>query len=454
MRFFSIKKDVSPLLILAIPLVLTGIVQSAIFFFETLFLAHVSQEALAAGALVTWLFGTIAVIMFGILSAVNILVAHKHGANDQKGISLVVRDSFRLALLLFIPAFLLFWNMSPVFLLFGQPESIVVLAEDYLHALAWGLLPDFIMIVFLEFLIGLGHAKVVMNFTLLSVSLNIFFSYVFIFGKYGFPRLEIAGAGWGMTVSYWITVIAVTGYVLSRKCYQGYFNRVLSFTKPSYLLELFQIGVPMGAMYCIEVGFFFAVTLLMGNLNDQILAANQIALQYLGVLIAIVFSIAQAITVRMSHLLGAKDSQAAQRASYIGLCISTFFMCLIAIVYWFFPVWLIAIDFNVNDPANSELLFYSKQFLAVCAVFQIVEAIRISLFGALRGLKDTHFTLIVSIISFWFIAFPLGYLFAFPLSYGGVGLWWGMVIGAVCSVLLLQWRYKIKMRHYKGKATS
>ena len=98
-----IKNDLSPLLKLAMPLALTGIIGGSVGFFETLFLAHVSHEVLAAGALVSWLYGTFFCLLFGALSAINVLISHKHGAKDLTGISHVLRDGLFLALLLTIP---------------------------------------------------------------------------------------------------------------------------------------------------------------------------------------------------------------------------------------------------------------------------------------------------------------------------------------------------------------
>src|SRR5579863_9600978 len=95
----SIKKDLLPLLKIALPLTLTGLVQSGIFFFETLFFAHVNEITLAAGALVSWLFGTLAVIVFGALSSINILVALKYGENDHSSIALIARDGLILAMI-------------------------------------------------------------------------------------------------------------------------------------------------------------------------------------------------------------------------------------------------------------------------------------------------------------------------------------------------------------------
>lgn len=443
----SIKNDLFPLIKLAMPFALTGIIQSGVFFFETLFLAHVGTSTLAAGALVSWLFGTIAVILFGILSSINVLVALKHGANDQDGISHIARDGLLLSVLLSIPAFFLFWNMSPIFLLFGQPQSVVVLAQSYLHALAWGLLPDFVMIAILEVIMGMGHARLILLVTIFSVSINILSSYILIFGKFGFPVLGIAGAGWGMTISCWITSIALIIYISSNKILKPYFSRLLHFHKPYFFLELLRVGVPMGVMYCFEVAFFFALTLAMGSLGSAVLAANQVVMQYLGLLMSTMFSIAQAVTVRMGHLLGAKENEAAKRASMMGMYIAIAFMIIVAMVYWFYPSILISVDFDTHNSANIEIVNYIKEFFILSAIFQIFEAVRISLFGVLRGLKDTNFTLMISIISFWCIAFPVGYFLAIYQHVGGKGFWMALVMGAVVSVFLLYWRVQLKMRH-------
>ncbi len=449
------KDNIYPLLILAFPLALTGLLQSSTYFFETMFLAHLSQEALAAGALVSWLFGTFIVILIGILSSINILVAHKHGANDVKGISLVVRDGLWLSLIMAIPSFILFWYLSPIFLLLGQNQTVVELAETYLHALAWGLLPNLIMFALLEFIVGLGNARLILVFSILSTTLTVFFSYVLIFGTFGFPALGIAGAGWGTTISYWISFLFLVLYIVINKQYRSYLHYLFKPTKPSFLAELFKIGTPMGIMYCVEVGFFFVLTLITGALGSQILAANQIAMQYMGTLMSVIFSIAQAITVRMGHLLGAGDVASAERASYVGVCFSAFFMIIIGIFYLMTPKALISIDFDITNPDNFELISIATQLLAISALFQLLEAMRIALFGALRALKDTRFTLFISIISFWGIALPVGYLLATRYHLGGAGLWWGMVLGAGFSVILLLWRFKVKIKNdYSAKNES
>ena len=449
---YSLKNDVYPLVRLALPLALTGMVQSATFFFETVFLARLGEQSLAAGALVSWFFGVLVVILFGILGSINILVAHRHGSNDRDGIALVARDGLILAVLIAIPSTLLVWNISPIFLLFGQPETVVALVKPYLQALSYGLIADLVAMACLEVIIGVGHARVILIFSILTVVMNIFFSYVLIFGKFGFPALGIAGAGWGMTVSYWGTLIALVVFIIANENYRKYFRHIFKLEKTFYLLELFQIGIPMGVMYSVEVGFFFALTLAMGVLGTEIQAANQVALQYLGLMMSIIFAVAQAITVRMGHLLGAKEYMAAEKASYIGVGIAVAFISIISVIYLVLPEALISVDFDVYDPKNAVIVNEIKTLLAIGALFQIFETARIALFGSLRSLKDTRFTMLASILSFWGIALPVGYLLAFRLQIGGAGFWWGMVVGAAVSVVLLQWRFRLKMKRYNNMA--
>lgn len=446
-----IKNDLFPLVSLAVPLALTGLTQASVFFFETLFLAHVSTDALAAGALVSWFFGTFIVIMFGTLSSINILVAYHYGAKNNKKITQVTRDGILLAILLAIPSILLIWNLSPLFLIFGQSPSLALLAKDYLHALAWGILPNFIAVASLEFIMGLGHGKTILAFSTLNVACTIFFSFALIFGKLGMPALGIAGAGWGISISWWIYVFIIISYISINKKYHIYVLDIFKFQKPSYLIELFNLGIPMGLMYCVEVAFFFALTVIMGVFGKDLLAANQIVMQYFGTLMAIIFSIAQAITVRMGHLLGENKAYPAERAAYFGIIMAGGFVGICSIGFLFYPTALISLDLDIQDVNNLTIIHYAKEFFAINAIFMILEAIRISLFGALRGLKDTRFTLLVSIISFWCIALPLGYLLAKYFDLKGAGLWWGMVIGVMCSVLLLFWRFKSKIHSYYHK---
>lgn len=438
--------DIKILFTLALPLMLSGLIEGSVGFFSTIFLAHLGKATLAAGALVAWLFATIMVVMWGSLTSVSVLVSRKHGEKDDIAISLILRDSLILSCIITLPVFILLWHLPPLLLLLGQKPEVVVLSTAYLHGLAWGIWPDFLGLVLLQFLIGLGHTRTNMCFSLLLVTINIALNYILIFGKLGLPALGIAGIGWGTSIGYWLIALFIFAYLFSRAEYRYYLKHAFILSPLQYLKDIIKIGLPMGGMYCLELGFFLTLTLFMGFLGSNYLAANQITLQFMGQLTTVSFAIAGAVTVRMGHTLGAQDPLKAERAAYAGVLMATVFMGLAAMCYWFLPRYLIGIDFDVHAPQNQTLVKLSTMFLAISAMFQIMEAIRISFYGALRALQDTHFTFLTSIISFWGISMPLGYIFAVILDWQGMGAWCGMLIGATCGALILFQRFKYKMR--------
>lgn len=292
--------------------------------------------------------------------------------------------------------------------------------------MAFGLLPNLIFIALLEVLVGLGRGRLIFRFILIQVSLTISWSFVLIFGKIGFPALGIAGAGWGITVNSCLMVIILGCYVLLHSDYRHYFRLSLQINHSlfSLLRELLSIGLPTGVMYCLEVAFFLALTLMVGATGgSDWMAANQVTLQYMGTWMSLIFAIAQAITVRMGHLLGAEDIPSAKRAAVCGVATSGGLMVIIAILFWCCPLIFIAVDFNPHHVETAAVVVMIIALFKVSSLFQIVEAIRIAWFGALRSLKDTRFPLLSTLIGFWLIPLPIGYALFHYMSIGVVGFW-------------------------------
>jgi len=429
---------------LALPLILSGLVEASIGFASTLFLSKLGPKTLAAGALVVWFFATMMMIIWGLFTAISVSVSHCQGANNLKGTSYVMRDGFVLALLLTIPISLMIWHFATILQLLGQGDQLIKIATPYFHALSWSIFPDFTGIVLLQFVIGLGHTRTNLAFTLSWVVLNIAANYILIFGYLGLPALGISGLGWGTTISYWVTTIAWLIYLLSRQYYRHYFANIFRWQAPYYYWELITVGIPTGAMWCIEISFFFALIVLMGHIGVNVLAASQVTMQYISLFISILFAIAQAITVRVSNQLGAQNTQAIYNGVHAGLAIAIVTMLCLAVVTWVFPDFLIGLDFNPHRPAGAQVTHYARIFLAISCGFLLLEAIRIPLFGALRGLKDTRSTLICSLFSFWCIAIPIGQLFKNYLHMGASGLWWGLLFSGFISTTILWWCYQKK----------
>lgn len=445
--FFK-KGDFKILIGLAIPLLMGGIIESSLGLTSNIFLAQLGTETFAAGSLVAWFFATLMVIIWGIFTAVSVLVSRYDGAKDVKSISLVMRDSMWMSLLFLIPITLLIWNLAPVLIYLGQKPFIISRATPYMHALAWSVLPDFISLALLQFIVGLGQTRVNLIFTMLWVPINVFCNWIFIFGKFGLPEMGVAGLGWGTTTAFWLLTLALIIYLALRPIYRQYWPEFFTWSKPAYLWELIKVGLPMGLMFFVEVGFFFVLALVMGTKGKDILAANQAAMQFLGFFVTLSFYTAQAVTVRMGNQLGAKQPDVANRAAYAGLIIAFTLLFTVSLFEWLFPSVFLAVDFGHGNHHGdiAVVIDTAIKFLAIGAIFQVIESLRITMFGALRALKDTAYTLFTSFIAFWCVAVPLGFILDIYTPLKAYGFWWALTASSLVNLGLLYFRFKKKMR--------
>ena len=91
-----------------------------------------------------------------------------------------------------------------------------------------------------------------------------------------------------------------------------------------------------------------------------------------------------------------------------------------------------------DDPAVVALA--TTLFLAVAAL-QISDGVQSTTLGALRGLLDLRYPTVVSLIAYWPIALPAGYVLGFVTGMGAVGVWIGFCLGVSVAAVVLPLRF-------------
>lgn len=431
-----------------LPLISSYIIYASSGFIGTAMVAKLGEAALAASVLVGTIWFSFTVLFFGILNAVSVLVAHQYGANNIAEISEIMRQSFLLGLiilvlmtgvLLFVPSLLYYVHESP---------QVLLLSKQYLYAMML-MTPGLIALIIMEhFLTGINRTKLVLRMSMMVVPLEIPLIYLFVFGKLGFPACGVAGVGYGFATSYTVSAIGLFCYLNFSKHYRQYRffsgNKNLRF---NHMRELIKVGLPIGFMHVVEVSTFAITTIWMSRFGTGMLAAHQIALQFLNFATTLVFAMAQAVTVRIGHAVGEKDVIGVCYAAYTGMIINFFSMVLISFALFFAPNFFLRIDININDPSNAALLTNATLLLRISCVLIICDNFRLIAAGALRGLKNTRFALYSTCIGFWLVGLVLAYLLAFHWQLGALGIWWGLGFGMGFSAALVLLRLRIMMSH-------
>jgi MATE family multidrug resistance protein len=112
-----------------------------------------------------------------------------------------------------------------------------------------------------------------------------------------------------------------------------------------------------------------------------------------------------------------------------------------AVVLWTSPDAIIGAYIDIADPANRETVQIARRLIAIAAIFQLFDGMQVIAAGALRGYKDTMIPMLLATFGYWAIGFAGCWLFAFPLGYGAVGLWWGLALGLAAVAVMLTLRF-------------
>ncbi len=377
---------------------------------------------------------------------VSPLIAEAYGAREKTRIEKLARQGFWLVLLLSIPMMVAIAKMDSLMLRFGQAETTVGLANIYLNIILWGFFPALGFAMLRGVVSGLSHARPVMYIVIVGTSFNIIGNYVLGFGKFGFPRLELAGLALASILTLWGMFLGLAIYILKHPQLRTYrIFKELDPIKPSFLVKLLKIGLPIGIFSALEIGLFTVVTYLMGALGTEVLAAHQIVFQTIVIIFMIPLGMSYATTVRVGQWLGQHNLEGVRRAGYLSIGIGAVFMNVMAIAMLLFPQSIIALYLDIDDPANAKVLTLALPMLNIAAVAQILDGVQKITYGALQGLQDTRVPMLLSIPAFWGIGLTSGYLLGFPLGWGGTGLWLGQSVGVAIAaiVFLVRFRHQI-----------
>lgn len=427
-------------LALSWPMILTNLAQIALTTTDVVMLGWLGPDALAAGALGSNLYFAFMIFGIGVVTAVAPIIAREIGA--RRHAVREVRRTFRQGLwssvAVSVPVWAILWNTEWILLALGQEPGLAAMAQDYMRAFEWALLPFLGYLVLRSFLGALERPIWALWAGGIGFVANAAAAYCLIFGKFGFPRLEMVGAGIATTFSSTVMFAVLVVFLLWDRRFRRYrlFGR---FWRPDWrrFRELWRLGLPIGVTLVFEVTIFNAAVFLMGLIGPAELAAHSIAIQIASVTFMVPLGFGQAVTVRVGRFHGAGDRDGITRAGWTAFAMGVGFMCLTALVMLLAPRMLIGGFLDRAEPDNAPVAELAVTFLAFAALFQVVDGVQAVALGMLRGLHDTRVPMILAAIGYWGMGLPLGAVLAFPLGLGGEGIWIGLATGlAVVAVLL------------------
>ncbi len=427
---------------LAVPLVITQILEAGIPLLDGVMMGLLNSQALAAGALGAVTFSTLASVCRSVLSSAGVSVANAFGAGKIDQVSRATGQGIWLAVTMCLPVMFIIWHFDYILLLTGQEESNVLLAQTYLRSIVWGFPAVLGFCILKEVSSALNRPQFLTVITVAGLLLNGIANYVLMFGKFGLPALGLAGIGWGSTLIFWLNFIAAASWI----CFDNYFKdyqldcALHQFDKDMFI-DIFQTGWFLGLQYGAEIGVFTATALMMGWFGTETLAAHEITVETESFVETVSIGISYAVTMRVGQLRGQNDLKGASRAGLVCIALVTPIVSIVALIFWLFPNYIVAMYLDTSNLDNIEIVKTATSFLAAGAIVQIFYSIQTIAAGALIGLKDTKVPVLITMFAYWVVGLGGGSLMAFTFGWGAIGLWLGLVLGLLMGAMLLTGRF-------------
>lgn len=433
--------EVRATIVLAWPLILTNVAQTAMTTTDVLLMGRLGSEALAAGALGANLYFATMIFGLGLTTATAPMIARELGrkGHSVRDVRRTVRQGMWAAVVIVVPIWIVLWHAEAILLTMGQRPDLARQAGHYMHTLQWSVLPFFFYLVLRSFISALQRPQWGLVIGVGGVVVNAFAAWCLIFGHLGLPRLELVGAGIATTLADALMFVALAIVLYCDRKFRRY-HLLGRFWRADWsrFVELWRLGMPIGATLVFEVAVFNASTFLMGLISEASIAAHSIALQIASLSFMVPFGLSQAATVRVGHAFGARDADGIGRAGWTALAMGTGFMAIAALVMILMPRTLIGAFLDLDVPANAPVVALAVSFLTLAALFQIADGAQAVTAGMLRGLHDTRTPMIYAALGYWGIGLVVGVVLAFVVKLDGVGIWIGLAAGlATVAVLLL-----------------
>jgi len=437
-----LSTQVRATLVLGLPLIGSHLAQMALHVVDTVMIGWYGMNELAALVLGSSSFFVIFIMGSGFAKAIMPLVAAAKGRGDEAQVRRDTRMGLWLSIGFGVLCYPLFWYSEPILLGLGQKPVVAALCQDFLQIAGLGMIPALLVMAMSSYLAALERTQIVLWTTMAAVLVNIAIAWPLIFGHWGAPELGVRGAAIAS-----LTVQILTFAVLA--AYAGWLPELRRyrlwqrFWRPDWqaLEQVFRLGWPIGVTGLAESGLFMAATLMMGAIGSMELAAHGIAMQVASLSFMVHVGLSSAATVRVGRAEGAGDARGLRDAAKVAIALSVVFGLIMVALFIAWPRPIITVFLDATKPESVAIITFGTSLLIMAALFQMADAMQVMALGLLRGIRDTRVPMVAATVSYWIIGIPCSYVLAFPLGFGGIGLWAGLVIGLVFAAASLMARF-------------
>lgn len=417
------------LITMSLPMIISMLVQALYNIVDSMFVAQLNEDALTAVSLAFPIQNLMIAVAAGTGVGINALLSKSLGERKFDYANKIATNGIFLGILSsLVFAIAGIFGSRFFFEVQTNDPEIIKYGVDYMSIITIVSMGVFLQITFERLMQSTG--KTIFNMVIQGTGaiINIILDPIFIFGLFGFPRLEVAGAALA-TVTGQI-IAAILGIILNHK-----YNKEIHVTWKGFkpckktISSIYKIGVPSILMQSIG-----SVTTF--GMNNILLMFSSTAATVFGVYFKLqsfifmpVFGLTNGIIPIVAYNYGARNKKRIYQTLKLGSGIAIGIMAIGVIVFQLFPKTLLRLfDASPNMLSIGVPALRAISLSFVFAGFCIVSS---SIFQALG---NGVYSLIMSVARQLVVILPVAYVFAKLLGLDAV--WFSYPIAEIASVIM------------------
>jgi len=400
------KRFYKNLISLSIPIALQNLVTFLVTLADNLMIGSLGDAAISG----VYMGGQIQLLLqfftVGIDSAVLVLAAQYWGKRDTEAIRRALSIGLRFSLLFgALVTLLCATSPSLVISFFTKDGAIISEGADYLRILAFSF-PFFCLTQSLiAGMRSVERAKIGFGVSLASLITNVFFNFILIFGKLGFPALGVRGAAFATLISRVTEAVIMVVYVLFIDKRLKFRLRELLHTDKALLRDFLRYGAPIVAGQLVWAVNNLVGSAIMGRQTGEgVVAALSIANTLHSLGYVVMNGMSGAVGIITGKTVGAGETEKMKEYAktvqvlFLGLGLLT------GLAVFLLKNPFISL-YSVTDAARSV----AKQLITVAAVTLVGTCYQAAcLFGLVKSGGDISFVFKNDLIFVLLIALPAG----------------------------------------------
>lgn len=429
---------------MAIPMMISMLVQALYNVVDSVFVAQISENALTAVSMAFPIQNLMIAVVSGTAVGINALLSRSLGEKNMKEVNLAAINGVFLILMSYV-AFAIFglFFTKQFFMSQTNDPEIIDYGMKYLMICCVLGLGVFMQMTFERLLQSTGKTFYTMITQGTGAIVNIILDPILIFGLFGMPKLGIIGAALATVIGQWIAMILAI-YFNHKKNHEI----TLSFRgfKPhkETIQNIYRVGVPSIIMISISSILTFGMNLILGVFSSTAVAVFGIYIKLQSFIFMPVFGLNNGMVPIIAYNYGARNKKRITTTIKYSIISAVCIMLVGFLIFQAFPEQLLR-AFN----ASEDLMTIGVPALRIISLSFIFAGFCIIVGSVFQALGNGVLSLIVSVARQLLVILPVAYIFAKCFGLGAV--WFSFPIAELVSVTLsVLFFKKVYNSHIKG----